>query len=268
MPAESHSDGFTKRVSGISKCRSWRIRSLRFINLRVPRGSSLAACCWSKERARHTRGHRTTCVTITRKPTQQGRANGIQPTGGGSRRSETRPIPIESNKCVGAEYKYTPEPDRSHSELLSHHLPTLDLCTKILQILCQYSLSALTTGISIIMSFRESYSNRPWEASGRGRACDGSKHTRGSYQGFSGRRPARGNYWPGKSVQTPSAEPPLGSLLSTLGRADLAKAAGTYESDSVITDCLTVTSYNWLDRTKPTIVVPGKHHLLFCSGLT
>lgn len=31
-----------------------------------------------------------------------------------------------------------------------------------------------------------------------------------------------------------------------------------YESDSVITDCVTVTSYNWLDRPEPTIVVPGK----------
>ncbi|POS78719.1 geranylgeranyl pyrophosphate synthetase [Diaporthe helianthi] len=107
------------------------------------------------------------------------------------------------------------------------------------------------------MGFRESYGYRPWEDGGRGRGSGGFQRTRGSYQGFSG-RPARGNYWPGPSVKPQSAEPALGSLLSTLSQADFAKAARTYESDSVITDCVAVTSYNWLDRTKPTIVVPGK----------
>lgn len=119
----------------------------------------------------------------------------------------------------------------------------------------------------MIMSFRTSYNNRAWEDKGRGHACGGFQRTRGSHQGFRG-KPARGNYWPGTSVQPPSAEPALGSLLSTLSQADLAKEAGTYESDSIITDCVTATSYNWLDRPKPTIVVPGKNHCLLYSGLT
>ncbi|KAG8157495.1 hypothetical protein KVR01_012537 [Diaporthe batatas] len=108
-----------------------------------------------------------------------------------------------------------------------------------------------------MMSFRDSYSSRPWEENRRGRGRGGFQRTRGSYQGFSGRS-ARGNYGPGTSVQPPTAEPPLGSLLSTLRQAELTKAAGTYESESVITDCVTVTSYNWLDRPTPTIAVPGK----------
>lgn len=41
-----------------------------------------------------------------------------------------------------------------------------------------------------------------------------------------------------------------------------------YESDSRITDCVTVTSYNWLDRVKPTIVVPGKPQSSFDPFLT
>ncbi|KAK7713891.1 hypothetical protein SLS63_011904 [Diaporthe eres] len=79
---------------------------------------------------------------------------------------------------------------------------------------------------------------------------------RGVFQGFG--RPARRNFWTGASEQPSNPEPALGSLLTTLNQADFAKAAVKYEPDSRITDCMTVTSYNWLDRAKPTIVVPGK----------
>lgn len=39
-----------------------------------------------------------------------------------------RLILVTSDKCVGAEYKYTLEPDISRSELLFHHPRLLDLC--------------------------------------------------------------------------------------------------------------------------------------------
>lgn len=93
------------------------------------------------------------------------------------------------------------------------------------------------------------------------------KHTRGSFQHFKG-RPARGNYCPGISVHPSSAEPALGFVLSTASHADFTKAGGMYKSESVIKDCVTVTSYNWLDRPKPTMVIPGKPHCSFDSGLT
>lgn len=82
---------------------------------------------------------------------------------------------------------------------------------------------------------------------------------RGSFQGYYG-RPGRGGLVKGKSPQTSSPEPALGSLLSTLSQTDFNTTAGKYESDSSITDCVTVTSYNWLDRAEPTIAVPGKPH--------
>lgn len=117
------------------------------------------------------------------------------------------------------------------------------------------------------MSFRESSYYRSWQDNGSGRVRGGFQGTRGSFQGFS-ERSAHGNYWPGRSVQPSSAEPALGPILSTLSQAGFTKAAGMYKSDSVITDCVTVSSYNWLDRTKPTIVVPGKPQCSFDSGLT
>lgn len=80
-------------------------------------------------------------------------------------------------------------------------------------------------------------------------------------QGFG--RPAYGNTWKGASGQSSNPEPSLGPLLFTLRQADFTQAAVKYESDSRITDCVAVTSYNWLDRVKPTIVVPGKPRLSF-----
>ncbi|KAI3396200.1 hypothetical protein diail_338 [Diaporthe ilicicola] len=106
-------------------------------------------------------------------------------------------------------------------------------------------------------NYSEVSDSRSWQSIGNGRERGGLRGIRGSFQGFGG-RPTRGNLWKGKSAQPSSPEPPLGSLLSTLSQTDLNKAANTYESDSLITDCVTVTSYNWLDRAKPTIVVPGK----------
>lgn len=116
--------------------------------------------------------------------------------------------------------------------------------------------------VPTMSSLRESSDNRPWQGNGRGRGHGGFGGTRGFSQGLDG-RPARGSFWKSTSAQPSSPEPALGSPLSTISQADLTKTAGKYESDSLITDCVTVTSYNWLDRAKPTIVVPGKPHVSF-----
>lgn len=54
-----------------------------------------------------------------------------------------------------------------------------------------------------------------------------------------------------------SPEPPLGALLHSLDVSDFNEDAKIYVSESVITDCTAVASYNWLDREEPTIVIPG-----------
>ncbi|KUI69312.1 hypothetical protein VM1G_04997 [Cytospora mali] len=59
-------------------------------------------------------------------------------------------------------------------------------------------------------------------------------------------------------AQTSSPEPPLGALLHSLNDLDLYDDAKRYVSESVITDCRAVASYNWLDREDPTIVIPAR----------
>lgn len=113
----------------------------------------------------------------------------------------------------------------------------------------------------VMSSSRESSDNKSWQDRGTGRGYGEFRGTGGVFQGFG--KPARGNFWKGASEQPPNPEPALGSLLITLSQADFTKAAVKYEPDSRITDCMTVTSYNWLDRSKPTIVVPGKPPFYF-----
>lgn len=113
----------------------------------------------------------------------------------------------------------------------------------------------------MMSSARELSENRSWQDWGTGRGHGEFRGTKGGFQVFgSFGRPVRGGFWKGAAEQPSNPEPELGSLLSTLSKADFTKAAVRYESESHITDCVTVTSYNWLDRVKPTIVVPGKRH--------
>lgn len=56
-----------------------------------------------------------------------------------------------------------------------------------------------------------------------------------------------------------SPEPPLGSLLSSLTANSFKQEAKDHETRSFITNFKTVASYNWLDRTEPTIIVPGRN---------
>jgi hypothetical protein len=51
--------------------------------------------------------------------------------------------------------------------------------------------------------------------------------------------------------------PPLGQLLESLNTADLAKDAKEHRDQASIQDCSLVTSYNWLDKSDPTMVIPG-----------
>lgn len=57
-------------------------------------------------------------------------------------------------------------------------------------------------------------------------------------------------------------EPPLGPLICALSKHEFDQTAREYRPRSFITDCRTVASYNWLDRTEPTIVIPA-----MCPGL-
>jgi hypothetical protein len=51
--------------------------------------------------------------------------------------------------------------------------------------------------------------------------------------------------------------PPLGKLIQSLNKADLEKDAQEYVGKAGISDCSLVASYNWLDKSDPTMVIPG-----------
>ncbi|KAH8907360.1 hypothetical protein BR93DRAFT_928245 [Coniochaeta sp. PMI_546] len=70
-------------------------------------------------------------------------------------------------------------------------------------------------------------------------------------------------YYPKKSMTAaplvPSVpSPPLGKLIQSLNKYDLERDARAYTDKASIQDCTVVTSYNWLDKSNPTIVIPGK----------
>lgn len=58
-------------------------------------------------------------------------------------------------------------------------------------------------------------------------------------------------------IFAPSEEPPLGRLLSVLKPDDAHDKPNSLRSESVVTDCRTVASFNWLDAAGPAIVIPG-----------
>ncbi|KAK3935106.1 hypothetical protein QBC46DRAFT_58446 [Diplogelasinospora grovesii] len=60
---------------------------------------------------------------------------------------------------------------------------------------------------------------------------------------------------PSASASPSTPPPPLGALLASIRETELLVDAS---STATISDCKTVTSYNWLDRPVPTIVIPGK----------
>lgn len=143
--------------------------------------------------------------------------------------------------------------------LTVHYVP--DLLNDISDISRPLASQQRSQGMPVMSSSRESSGNKSWQDGGIGRRHGEFRGTGGVFRGFG--RPARRNFWTGASEQPSNPEPALGSLLKTLNQADFAKAAVKYEPDSRITDCMTVTSYNWLDRAKPTIIVPGKSDFSF-----
>ncbi|KAK1675041.1 geranylgeranyl pyrophosphate synthetase [Colletotrichum godetiae] len=63
--------------------------------------------------------------------------------------------------------------------------------------------------------------------------------------------------WRRSKPAAASPVPPFGPLVETISVADLSKSALGLESSARVTDCQLVASYNWLDRTTPSIIVPG-----------
>lgn len=59
-------------------------------------------------------------------------------------------------------------------------------------------------------------------------------------------------------IFAPSDEPPLGHLLRRLKPDDFHEESGSLRPVSVITECDTVASFNWLNTAEPTIAVPGR----------
>ncbi|KAJ9161032.1 Geranylgeranyl pyrophosphate synthetase [Coniochaeta hoffmannii] len=51
--------------------------------------------------------------------------------------------------------------------------------------------------------------------------------------------------------------PPLGQLIQMLEKSDLQMASQDYLDKASIHNCELVTSYNWLDKTEPTMLIPG-----------
>ncbi|OLN96711.1 hypothetical protein CCHL11_02291 [Colletotrichum chlorophyti] len=61
-----------------------------------------------------------------------------------------------------------------------------------------------------------------------------------------------------KNQPRPAAPaPPLGSVIETVSIADLTEPASAFAPSARVTDCRFVASYNWLDKPKPSILVPG-----------
>jgi hypothetical protein len=52
--------------------------------------------------------------------------------------------------------------------------------------------------------------------------------------------------------------PPLGQLIQSLGKDVLEKDAKDSLEEAKIQNCDVVASYNWLDKTDPAIILPGK----------
>lgn len=56
---------------------------------------------------------------------------------------------------------------------------------------------------------------------------------------------------------SPVPPPPLGKPIQLLDKHDLEKDAASYTDKARIQDCKLVASYNWLDKSDPTIIIPG-----------
>ncbi|KAK2751028.1 hypothetical protein FQN57_000103 [Myotisia sp. PD_48] len=71
-------------------------------------------------------------------------------------------------------------------------------------------------------------------------------------------RENRQNVSRGPAMHPKPPSPPLGTLLATIDRGDLARISDTATASPKITACEVVASYSWLNRKKPTILIPGQ----------
>jgi len=53
--------------------------------------------------------------------------------------------------------------------------------------------------------------------------------------------------------------PPYGPLVREIRKSDLVPGAEKYKDSATIKDCELVASYNWLDKSNPTMLIPGKY---------
>jgi len=85
----------------------------------------------------------------------------------------------------------------------------------------------------------------------------------GTYSGHGrgGFAPRRGGFHPKftkrNEVKLDLVKHPLGELLTTLNNSDLKPTLATPGDAALIKDCEYVASYNWVDATTPTIMIPG-----------
>ncbi|KZL78501.1 geranylgeranyl pyrophosphate synthetase [Colletotrichum tofieldiae] len=63
--------------------------------------------------------------------------------------------------------------------------------------------------------------------------------------------------WRQPEPAMPAPAPPFGPLVETVDMAELSKPATQFEGSARVTGCKVVASYNWLDRTAPSVLIPG-----------
>ncbi|KAK2035985.1 geranylgeranyl pyrophosphate synthetase [Colletotrichum somersetense] len=63
--------------------------------------------------------------------------------------------------------------------------------------------------------------------------------------------------WRQPEPEALSPAPPFGPLVETIGIAELSGPAAQFKASAHVTNCELVASYNWLDKTAPSIVIPG-----------
>lgn len=77
---------------------------------------------------------------------------------------------------------------------------------------------------------------------------------------------ARGGWKDGKGNPTllPTPALPLGEILATIQHEDLEHGTTEVDSSTRITNTQYLTSYNWINGTKPQIIVPGQNSYHRC----
>ncbi|KAK2002736.1 geranylgeranyl pyrophosphate synthetase [Colletotrichum falcatum] len=63
--------------------------------------------------------------------------------------------------------------------------------------------------------------------------------------------------WRQPEPETSSPAPPFGPLVEKIDVAELSKPAAKFEASARVTGCELVASYNWLDKTSPSVLIPG-----------